>query len=197
MGFDIVFPQIEDQSQLALAINDYYLNKLCSLRDTEDRFWSITLEDDGWPHPPYYSQTALYAYTWGDIYTVIIELIDEGGFAFHYNNNPLCDNFSISSGSRLTLDDVFSVGFDEYSTRISGLLKTPVTEYTQSLNPWYEEETRRIPMPDIENFMLTPNGLALIYSRYEISDGATGPVILYVNYEDVKDILNTDLGLVE
>ena len=95
---------------------------------------------------------------------------------------------------RLTLDDIFSVDYDEYSKRLSESLKKPETDYTQTLEPWYEGGLKRIPIPDIENNMLTPNGLALIYSRYEIACGAEGPVILYIEYDDIEDILNFDIN---
>ena len=196
MSLNAILPQINAQSQFALAFNDYYISRLDFLRGIEDQLWSKAFEDNiWWSHR--YNQVVQYAYIWGDIYSVIIEEVDERANGNSSTESPLCDNFSITTGLRLTLDDIFTVCYDEYSLRLSESLKKPETDYPQILEPRYENGAQRIPLPARENFMLTPNGIALIYHRYEIAFGSEGVVILYVDYEDVKDILSTGLGLVE
>jgi len=64
---------------------------------------------------------------------------------------------------------------------------------TPALEPWFEDSSEQIPLPNEENFMLTPNGLALIYIQGEISSESEGVVILCVDYKDIKDILKTEV----
>ena len=47
-------------------------------------------------------------------------------------------------------------------------------------------------MPTVENFMITPRGLAFVYNMGEIADNASRAVVLYVEYSDVLDILCMD-----
>jgi len=183
--FEVLFPQIGDTSQFAESFNDYYHDRLEEVK-------TMDALPDGYVmfFPCGYEQKVRYAYTWGNIYTV---MINEAIWTSRAFVNPLFDNFDSRTGSRLTLDNVFTVDYDNYCERISNSLSKLDIDNPPLLDSWYENSTQRIPLPESGNFLLTPHGLALVYRQGEVASMAEGPVILFVDYESVLDILNTEL----
>jgi len=191
MSFQLSYPQIEEQSQFAERFNDYYANKLQEQQELENHYIDTVITTNT-VHGVGYKQYACYAYVWGNSFTSII---DETISINRTVSNPICENFDLSLGKRLTLEDIFVVDYNEYSLRITQSLKTPSTDYEPFLYPWYSNGTESIPMPTVENFMVTPSGLAFVYSMGEIADNASRAVVLYVEYSDVLDILCMDFRL--
>ena len=191
IDINVHYPQVDKDGEFSKAFNNYYINKLKMLYDVEGRFLDyitegITYNEIG------YTLNSCYAYEWSSIYSVFIE---ETVLVNRTLSTPICDNFDLNTGVRINLDDIFSVSYDEYSTRITQFIVVPETEYKPSLFPWYKNGSESIPMPAVENFMLTPNGLALIYGIGEIADMASRAVVLYVDYEDILDILSIEFRL--
>ena len=197
MKFEVSYPRFAETSPIAEQLNSYYLCKIDVMREKEAEHWEYAkgFAPQFHPHTDSYSHSTSLLYTWGNIYAVIINERDARN---RLTYTPLCDNFSLNTGERLSLDDIFTVDYRIYSARISESIKKPETDFKPLLDPWYEDEAENgrreaIPLPSEENFMLTPNGLAFIYRRGEIASMAEDAVILYVEYEDIIDILNVDL----
>ena len=192
-NMEIAFPQIVEESLFALSFNSYYLNRLLFLNEVQDRLLENLIIDNLWRQTRLFRNTGLYAYYWADFFSVIIE--EEESIYGPYNK-PICDNFQLSTGLRLSMDDIFSVDYCEYSVRIGQSLRKITPDYPECFLPWYENGTESIPLPKTEGFMITPIGLAIIYGVDEIAATCEGAVILYVNYEDIIDILNINPRLV-
>ena len=194
LRFCISLPCLDEKSRFEEAFNDFYFGKMEQLRAYEKELWGETVEcykrQRGYEGcHRIYEQEALYAYTWGDFYSVIINEADKTG---RYYYMPLCDNFDMGTGKRLTLDDVFTVDYRTYSKRIAESLREPDhynEDFVQGIHAGYEDGSESIPMPIRENFLLTPHGLVIIYDTGEIAGMCIGPVLLIADYESISDIL--------
>jgi len=187
--FNISLPQIDETSEFAESFNNYYVERLNEFRAKEDELWLKSIEalpDGHSMHFPIYEKEVLFAFEWSNFLSVVINESVQTPRALY---TPLCDNFDLRTGERLTLGDVFTVEFEIYSERIRDALQKPDFNFPQNLWPWLEDASERIPMPESENFLLTPHGLALIYRHGEIASQSQGVVILFVEYGDICDIL--------
>jgi len=189
-NFSIDFPGKIDESAIYEKMNEYYINKLFSMREKESQLIEYLVDYPLW-NSCEYSQTALYAYTWGRYYTIVI---DEYLSLYRSFSTPICDTFDICKGERLNLNDVFTVDSTIYNDRIREALQKPTTAHQPLLMPEYEQNIAITPLPKNENFILAPTGLVLIYQQGEISSMSEGAVILFVDYVDIADILAVNLN---
>ena len=183
LRFELYYPLLGGATTFDTAANEYYLDRLTTAREQENYYYDMSLDS---VHGVEYRQRALYAYTWENYYSVIsceLRLVTRTLYT------PLSDNFDLNSGTHLTLNDIFTVEYDEYGRRINDAIFN-----TAQLDPNFEYLTpsirdRDVPLPQPDGFMLTPNGLALIYMQGSIASEGGGAVILTANYSELSDIL--------
>jgi hypothetical protein len=183
---EVEYPRLNNNfdSDFLTKLNNYYYDRLNQTQKKE--YTSDEWIGSNWHEE--YRQEIYGVYTFENIISVIIKESRLGSRSFF---TPLGDNFDIRTGKRLDLSDLFTVGYDVYSERISSALRKVIADEEFILFPGYEEGNTPVPLPAEENFLITPNGLAIIYGIGEISAMAARAVVLYVEYEDIADILDT------
>jgi len=188
--FEVSLPQVAETSPFFETFNRFYCDKYQELQGNENLILDNHVSGTVRQHSLTHSITVLYAYTWENTLSVIIEETQSDSRTV---SELIVDNFDLNTGRRLTLDDVFTVSDDIYSERILSSIRIPDIANPPILFPPFDDSLENIPMPTSENFLLTPNGLALIYKTNEIASRASGTVILFVDYGDLSDILALNL----
>lgn len=109
----------------------------------------------------------------------------------HPNSAVHYVNFDLSSGKRLTLQDLFTAGFQERLNSVAEKrfreLKAiaPGQSYSDA-DFWFENEQFTL----TDNFAVGDTGVVFYYNNYEIAPYAMGPTELGISYRDLKEIIN-------
>ena len=106
----------------------------------------------------------------------------------HGSNGDYCDNFRISDGKRLTLDDIFDCTSDEYRADICRVFDAFIEANSGDNGEYYffddAKETLREYFPANE-FCITDNGLLFFISPYYIGPYAAGTIEIPVAWADL------------
>ena len=111
----------------------------------------------------------------------------------HGNNGDVCDNFRISDGKTLTLDDIFDCSSEEYQADLCRIFDKFIDENTYEIDsddfskiPFFNDakETLRSYFP-MDEFCITDDGLIFFISPYYIAPYVAGTVILPVSWNDL------------
>ena len=106
----------------------------------------------------------------------------------HGMNFEICDNFRISDGKRLTLDDIFNCTSDEYIADICRIFDAFIDANSYDGSDYYffgdAKQTLRDIFP-IGEFCITDTGLNFYISPYYIAPYVAGTVVIPVAWDDL------------
>ena len=189
-------PSMVDDNAFSKSFNAFYADKAEKILSIENSFQQ-DYASHGLGYPFSYDMAVFKVYRWQNFCVVISTETTMFGREFA---NPIGETFDMTTGRRINLSDLFYVEEDEYEPILREVLRNPVfPPYTaQMLSP--DADKLPIPLPDNENFSVSPGSFALspvgivfMYQTTEISATAGGPVFLIVPYAEIADILNPTL----
>ncbi|GEM_PF-468718 len=109
------------------------------------------------------------------------------------------NNFTLNTGERISLSDLFRVNEDVYMDFIYDYISKEITKELQNGNGLFffedaysEEGTERIKNYNRDNFIISDDGLIIFYQKYELAAGAAGVISFEIPYGSMKDILAID-----
>ena len=101
-----------------------------------------------------------------------------------------CENFSVSTGRLLTLDDFFTVDQPTYTARLVSELHRLIDTYPDEL---FGQESKDIveQVFPYDSFVVTKEGLSFIFEPYRIGPYSAGIVRLDIGWAAIYDIWQT------
>jgi predicted small lipoprotein YifL len=81
----------------------------------------------------------------------------------------ICETFSVSTGTRLTLDDFFTVDRDVYTGRVLEYVDALIDENPDGF--WADAKQIARGLFPYDNFCITSNGISLFFHEYNIAAG--------------------------
>ncbi|NLB28698.1 MAG: DUF4163 domain-containing protein [Clostridiales bacterium] len=103
-------------------------------------------------------------------------------------HSDVCDNFRISDGKRLTLDDIFDCSREEYIADICGVFDAFIDEHNSGGDDYYFFNDAKVILRDIfpmHAFCLTDTGLNFYISPYFVTPYSSGTVVSPVAWDDL------------
>ena len=101
-----------------------------------------------------------------------------------------CENFSVSTGRLLTLDDFFTVDQPAYTARLVGELHRLIDAYPGELFGQESKDIVEQAFP-YDSFVVTKDGLSFIFEPYRIGPYSAGIVRLDIGWAAIYDIWQT------
>ena len=185
-------PEIENAGGIASyeAVNAYYAQALSDLAAAAAELSGYAVEDSSIAQA-----TGDPFYPYVDTETYEITLQSAGRVSFlrsHYSNMggpyptlyPLGDTFDLTTGTRLSFADLFSVSADEAQARVlDGVI-------AQNAGTGYDPAALRSAYVP-EQFYLTEDSLVVYYQEGTLGPHAVGAPTFAVPYADLEEILLT------
>ncbi|MCL2003225.1 MAG: DUF3298 and DUF4163 domain-containing protein [Oscillospiraceae bacterium] len=127
----------------------------------------------------------------GGIYSVSRQIYQYFGGA-HGSTAVYCETFSAATGRLLTLDDFFTVGQDAYTARLLEFVHHDIDRNPAEFSP-EAKELARVFFP-YETFVITPDGISLLFPEYNIAPFTSGIIRVEVPWGAVADIFTMPEG---
>jgi len=107
------------------------------------------------------------------------------------------ETFDLRDGSRITLDDLFTVDEETYSRRIKDNILEQMDEQAKDeSSPFYENYAELMEHTfNKESFVLTEDGLCIYFQIYDLAPYAGGAFRFVIPYETLADILDPQYGI--
>lgn len=120
-------------------------------------------------------------------------VLESSGYEFtggaHGNYGSIFSVIDLNRGKALTVNDVFKPGYDKVLSK--ALEKAFRAKYNvpanEKLNAGYLFDP--VIKPN-QNFFITAKGVTFCYTPYEIAPYAMGQILLFIPFDEVKDIVN-------
>lgn len=109
----------------------------------------------------------------------------------HGNTEYFSDSFSLESGERLGLSDIFTVSADEYLDRIFREVLMQIRMDDSEYFGDYEGSVKTL--YNTEDFYLTADSIVVFYSGYALGPYSLGIPEYSISFEDLDDILTKEL----
>lgn len=172
------------------AIDEYYKKECEGLAADSERIADeLRSYDDPGSYATQYMLDDNYAVVRnsGDIFSVHRMVYIYTGGA-HGNHGDVCDNFRISDGSRLTLDDVFDCTQDEYVADICNAFDAFIDSHSSGDDNFSFFEDAKTTLRDMfphTTFCITETGLVFYLSPYFVTPYTSGTVAIPVEWSDL------------
>lgn len=122
-----------------------------------------------------------------------------------YNSSDLSDvsaqgdTFNLYSGSRITVDELFTVPEQEFAKRLTENIVLQIKERSEYSDFRFFEDYAVYARDsfDKDNFYLTPEGIGFIYGLHTVAPPEMGVMRFVVPYEDIADIYKEPKALGE
>ncbi|MDR1669273.1 MAG: DUF4163 domain-containing protein [Oscillospiraceae bacterium] len=98
----------------------------------------------------------------------------------------ICETFSVEEGILLTLDDFFSVGREEYTVRLRGVIERVIDANPERY--WADAKEVAAQIFPYDVFCITQNGVSLLFHEYTLGPYTTGIVRIDVPLDEISDI---------
>jgi len=196
-------PQLDGNFEGIPAINKYFIDKekfyydelpLDILKELNQK---VEGEKDNWYRSAEYSLGIVS----GDIISMKAYL--DGGAGGLSWAGIAGETFDLNTGKKLELKDIFNVNEDEYMDFIYNSVSQKIMDDINSeieTRPGYFFEDaysgdgyKSIRNFDKNDFYLLENALVVFYQKYVLADGASGPLVFEIPYQNISDILAIDI----
>lgn len=191
--YSIVLPKASPDGNAAAAkINEYYGGIMEKAMAYTDQTASLAKDDSGSPNflSPYtYSQVFEIEFS-SEEYLSIRRVTDcfEGGS--HSLTSASFDVFDLSTGDRVTLADLFSVGREVWSERLMTLVSQQIKAAGNSSDSGWTSEPAGLASSFNENdFCIGEDGLILVFQPYSIAPYSEGIPEFRIPFDAISDIL--------
>jgi hypothetical protein len=111
---------------------------------------------------------------------------DQGGA--HGETRTFCDNFRLSDGKLLTLDDFFKAERAVYLPVLIDEIKTQLAAKSGDFYVGWEEYVENEEVFPFDAFVMTPGGLSLFYSESVIAPYVIGTIRVDIPWESIENI---------
>lgn len=116
----------------------------------------------------------------------------------HGNMTILSETFNLRDGTRVTADNLFTVGEEEYTSRIKQYILEVMDKNVESGQAMYFDNYHELVEAtyDKEAFVLTEDSLLVYFQVYDLAPYAAGVIQFHIPYEYLEDILIQSYGFV-
>jgi hypothetical protein len=121
----------------------------------------------------------------GGILSVSREVYQFTGGA-HGGTAVYCETFSVATGRLLALDDFFTVGREGYTARLLEFVSHAIDQDPVRFSPEAKQLAREL-FP-YDTFVITPDGISLIFPEYNIAPYSSGTIRIDVPWGGVADM---------
>ncbi len=114
----------------------------------------------------------------------------------HPNGIRYFDNYDLSNGKKITLNEILKSGYDETlnnaaEKEFKKVRGVKPDETYEAAGFWFKDNKFQL----TKNFAILKNGLKFYFNDYEIGPHVMGPTEIFVQYSDIKQIMKDD-GLI-
>ena len=128
----------------------------------------------------------------GVLFSVMRNHLSSTG-GMHTDINIMAENFVLETGAILTLEDLFSVPYDQYMPRIEqAVLQAADALYGEDIDEvlYGDFETRLMEVFEPTSFCLTETGVIFFWQVYNLGPYTAGPQTFEISYDAIKDIID-------
>lgn len=189
-------PHVQGDSDAAQIINQYYENIYQKkVAYCEDELYNFAVDSidyiESWGY--FYSDETFEVKLNQDGFLSIVRSGSEYTGGVHGNWFVFCDTFNSQTGAKLSLSDLFSVPYEQYSQIIFSEVKRQIAQ-SDTTDGYYENYSELIDSafsPD--DFFLSEDGINVVFQMYAIAPYAAGEQFFTISPDAFGDMLKPEI----